>query len=156
WLDQYGFQLDGPVYLPKLYDGRKKTFFLINYERYREGTPQPLILSVPELEMRQGDFSKLVDARGRAITMYDPNTGRQEGTAWVRSAFPGNVIPKSQLNPTALTLIKYFPAPNTKTPGVNYSTSNLFISGGEGTARDKFYNLVAKVDQNLGKKNHLF
>src|SRR6185503_9785547 len=156
YLNQYGAELDGPVYIPKLYNGRNKTFFLFNYERYREGTPQPLILSVPEPEMRQGDFSKLVDARGRAITMYDPATGRQEGTAWVRSPFPGNVIPRDRLNPTALQLIKYFPAPNTKTPGVNYASSNFFLTGGEGTARDKFYNLVAKVDQNLGARNHVF
>src|SRR5205807_16461 len=77
YLDQYGVELDGPVYFPKLYNGRNKTFFLFNYERYREGSPQPLILNVPEPEMRLGDFSKLVDARGRAITIYDPNTGHQ-------------------------------------------------------------------------------
>lgn len=156
WLDQYGIQVDGPVYFPKLYNGRNKTFFLFNYERYREGTPQPLILSMPEPEMREGDFSKLVDARGRAITVYDPTTGRQEGTQWVREPFPGNVLPKARLNPTAQKLIKYFPLPNTSTPGVNYSTSNYFISGGDGTARDKFYNLVAKVDQNLGDRHHMF
>lgn len=47
YLDQYGVQLDGPLVLPKLYHGRNRTFFLFNYEGYREGTPQPLILSVP-------------------------------------------------------------------------------------------------------------
>jgi hypothetical protein len=156
WLDQYGVQLDGPVYIPKLYNGRNKTFFLMSYERYREGTPQPLILSVPEPEMRTGDFSKLVDSRNRPITMYDPDTGHTVGTQWVRDPFPGNRIPEARQNPTARQLIKYFPLPNTSTPGVNYSTSNFFLSGGQGTARDKFYNLVAKVDQNLGSKHHVF
>ena len=156
WLDQYGAQLDGPVYIPKLYNGRNKTFFLFNYERYNEGTPQPLILSVPEPEMRRGDFSKLVDARNRTITIYDPNTGRQQGSQWVRDPFPGDIIPRDRINATALQLIKYFPLPNTSTPGAGYSTSNLFISGGDGTARDKFYNLVAKIDQNLGPKHRLF
>ena len=56
YLDQYGTQLDGPVYIPKIYDGRNKTFFLFNYEGYREGTPQPLVLSVPEPEMRTAIF----------------------------------------------------------------------------------------------------
>ena len=156
WLDQYGVQLDGPVFLPRLYNGRNKTFFLLNYERYREGSPQPLILSVPEPEMRTGDFSKLTDARGRAITIYDPDTGRQVGSQWVRSPFPGNVIPRDRISHTASEMIKYYPLPNTSTPGVNYSQSNYFISGGDGTARDRFYNLVAKVDQNISDRQHLF
>ncbi len=156
WLDQYGVQMDGPVYLPKLYNGKQKTFFLFNYERYREGTPQPLILSVPEPEMRTGDFSKLVDGRGRRIAVYDPTTGAQAGSQWVRQPFPGNIVPRDRLNPTALQLIKYFPLPNTTTPGVNYSSSNYFISGGDGTARDQFYNLVAKIDQNINDRHHIF
>jgi hypothetical protein len=156
YLDQYGVQFDGPVYVPKLYNGRNKTFFLFNYERYREGSPQPLILSVPEPEMRQGDFSKNVDARGRLITIYDPSSGRQVGSNWVRDPFPGNVIPQGQINPTARQLIKYFPLPNTVTPGVNYSESNYFISGGDASAKDRFYNLVTKFDRNLTDKQHLF
>jgi hypothetical protein len=156
FLDQYGVQLDGPVYVPKLYNGRNKTFFLFNYERYREGSPQPLILSVPALEMRQGDFSRNIDARGRLITVYDPSSGRQVGSNWVRDPFPGNVIPQDRLNPTALQLIKYFPLPNTVTPGLNYSTSNYFISGGDASARDRFYNLVTKIDRNLGDRQHVF
>jgi hypothetical protein len=156
YLDQYGVVLDGPVYIPGLYDGRNKTFFMVNYERYREGSPQPLVLSVPEPEMREGDFSKLVDGSGRAITIYDPNTGRQVGSQWVRDPFPGNVIPHDRISPTASLLIKYFPLPNTSTPGVNYSTSNYFISGGDASARDRFYNLISKIDRNLGDRHHLF
>jgi hypothetical protein len=156
FLDQYGIQFDGPVYLPHLYNGRNKTFFLVNYERYREGSPQPLVLSVPEPEMRHGDFSKLVDASGRAITIYDPTTGHQAGSQWVRDPFPGNVIPSDRISPTASLLIKYFPLPNTFTSGVNYSTSNYFISGGDASARDRFYNLVTKVDRNIGDRQHLF
>lgn len=156
WLDQYGVQLDGPVYLPKLYNGHNKTFFLLNYERYREGTPQPLVLSTPEPELRDGDFSKLVDARGRLIAIYDPATGRYQGSTWVRDPFAGNIIPKERINPTARALVNYFPLPNTKTPGVDYSRSNLFISGGAGTARDRFYNLITKIDQNIGDRNRIF
>jgi hypothetical protein len=156
YLDQYGIQMDGPIYIPKFYDGRKKTFFLLNYERYREGSPQPLILSVPEPEMRLGDFSRDVDARGRMITVYDPNTGHQQGSQWVRDPFPGNVIPRDRINPTASLLIKYFPLPNTVTHGVNYSQSNYFISGGDATARDRFYNLAVKIDHNLTDRQHLF
>jgi len=156
YLDQYGVQAAGPVYIPKVYNGRNKTFFLVNYERYREGSPQPLVLSVPEPEMRLGDFSKQRDAAGRLITIYDPNTGHQQGSAWVRDPFPGNVLPQSRINPTAALLIKYFPLPNTSTAGVAYSQSNYFISGGEASARDRFYNLITKIDRNLGDRNHVF
>jgi len=156
YLDQYGVQLDGPVYIPKLYNGRNKTFFLFNYERYREGTPQPLVLSVPEPEMRDGDFSKLLDARGRLITMYDPTTTRQVSGTWVRTPFAGNIIPRDRISPIARKIVDYFPAPNTKTPGADYSRANFFVSGGQGTARDKFYNMVAKVDQSIGDKHHIF
>ncbi len=156
WLDQYGVQLDGPVYLPGLYNGRNQTFFLFNYEGYREGTPQPLIRNTPEPEMRDGDFSKLVDARGRLITIYDPVSESLQGTRYVRTPFPGNIIPRDRINPTARKVVDYFAMPNTRTPGVDYSTSNLFISGGDATARDTFYNIVAKVDQNIGDRHHIF
>ena len=47
YLDQYGGQIAGPVYIPKIYDGRNKTFFMFDYEKYRENTPRPFTLSVP-------------------------------------------------------------------------------------------------------------
>ena len=156
--DQYGLQLDGPVILPKIYNGRGRTFFLFNYEGFQEATPQPLVLSVPALEMRQGDFSKLTDARGRAISVYDPNTTFQlpNSTRWDRLPFPGNVIPSSRLHPISQKLANFFPAPNTTTPGTDYAQANYFLSGGDNPARDDFYNLVVKIDQNLGNRHRMF
>lgn len=156
YLDQYGVQMDGPVYLPKVYDGRNRTFFLANYEGYREGSPQPLVLSVPEPEMRNGDFSRVVDGAGRQITIFDPTTTRSVNGTYVRDPFPGNVIPSGRVNPIARNILGYFPAPNTKTPGVSYAQQNYFASGGENPAKDRFYNLVFKFDQNFGSRSHLF
>ena len=59
YLDQYGGQVDGPVYIPKIYDGRNKSFFMFDYEGYRENTPRPYTLSVPAPEFSNGDFCKL-------------------------------------------------------------------------------------------------
>ena len=53
YLDQYGGQVGGPVYIPKIYDGRNKTFFMFDYERYRENTPRPFTLSVPAPEFAE-------------------------------------------------------------------------------------------------------
>src|SRR2546429_8064143 len=74
YLDQYGGQIEGPVLFPKLYNGHDKTFFLFSIENYREGTPSPLLLSVPAPEFLNGDFSKLVDANGKPITIFNPFT----------------------------------------------------------------------------------
>src|ERR1035441_1907074 len=65
YLDQYGFEVEGPIRVPGLLkkDGAVKLFYMGAFENYREGTPNPLIVSWPEAEMRKGDFSKLVTDR---------------------------------------------------------------------------------------------
>jgi hypothetical protein len=157
YLDQYGVQAGGPVYIPKLYNGRDKSFFMVNYEGYREGTPGPLTLSVPELEMREGDFSKLVDGQGRKITIYDPATGRNVNNVWTRDPFPGNIMPKDRVNPVARKIIDYMRKPNRAAPaGLAYSQSNVFIPGGDQIMEDGFYNLVAKYDQRIGSRHSMF
>ena len=86
YIDQYGFSVDGPIF-------KNKTFFMFNGERYREGTPAPLISDVPTPAMKNGDFSGLVDAQGRLITIYDPATGRDVNGVWTRDPFPNNSSP---------------------------------------------------------------
>src|SRR5713101_817753 len=89
-LDQYGFQVDGPVNIPGLYDGRNKTFFMFNYEGYKEATPNPATYTVPDEAQLRGDFSNLRDAQGRLITIYDPASGHLDATGqWVRDPIPG-------------------------------------------------------------------
>src|SRR6185503_18216687 len=58
-LDQYGFQIDGPVSIPGLYNGRSKTFFMFNFEGYHEVTPNPTTYTVPDEAQLRGDFSNL-------------------------------------------------------------------------------------------------
>ncbi len=105
YLDQYGFQLEGPLVIPKFYNGRNKTFYLGSFENYREGTPSPLLLSVPQPEFFNGDFSKLTNASGQKVTIYNPYTGRADPSApsgFARDPFPNNMIPKELINPVAL------------------------------------------------------
>ena len=92
-LDQYGFEIDGPVRIPGLYDGRDKTFFMFAYEGYKEKTPNPATYTVPDEAQLRGDFSNLRDAQGRQITIYDPATGRNVNGQWVRDPFPNNRHP---------------------------------------------------------------
>src|SRR6266851_768873 len=116
-LDQYGFVLDGPVRIPGLYDGRNKTFFMFNYEGYKEATPNPATYTVPDEAQLRGDFSNLRDAQGRLITIYDPASGHLDATGqWVRDPFPGNIIPANRIDPMAKTFSQYFLRPNAAAP----------------------------------------
>jgi hypothetical protein len=153
-LDQYGFQIDGPVRIPGLYDGRDKTFFMFNYEGYKEQTPNPATYTYPDAAQLRGDFSNLRDSQGRLITIYDPATGRLENGQWVRSAFPNNVIPQDRFSPIARNLLQYFPAPNTTpTSGDPWRNNFLFAPN---LAYDTFYNIATKVDQNVSDKSKMF
>ncbi|HEY3840909.1 MAG TPA: carboxypeptidase-like regulatory domain-containing protein, partial [Bryobacteraceae bacterium] len=151
YLDQFGGQLAGPVYLPKVYDGRNKTFFLFAYERYREDTPRPYTLSVPAPEFSTGDFSKLVNGAGQRVVIYDPSTGQNVNGNWVRQPFPNNIVPSGRISPIAQKILSYFPAPNTTTPGQPYSQSNFYFDAPD---KDSFYNEVVKIDQQVGSRNH--
>lgn len=106
----YGGSFGGPVWIPKIYNGRDKTFFFFALERYRErqlvfGTPNR---TVPQLEMYDGNLSRLLtteqigtDALGRPIyrgAIYDPNTLRQVDGRFVADPFPGNIIPTARIS----------------------------------------------------------
>ena len=154
-LDQYGFQIDGPVRIPGMFDGRNKTFFMFNYEGYKEATPNPATYTVPDDAQLRGDFSGLRDAQGRLIQIFDPATGRLENGQWVRDAFPGNVIPQDRISPMARQFTQYFLRPNT-TPaaGTDPWRSNFLFA--PNLAYDTFHNIATKVDQNVSDRSKVF
>jgi hypothetical protein len=160
YLDQYGFQLEGPARIPGILrkDGPFKLFFLGSFENYREGTPNPLSPSFPTPEMRGGDFSKLVTAQGNLIPIYDPTTATYDANGTVvtpRRVFPGNIIPSNRIDPIAAKVASFMPLPNRASPsGARYSTSNVFIP--DYFAKDKFYNLILKFDMNIGDKDRAY
>jgi hypothetical protein len=156
YLDQYGIQVGGPIVFPKLYNGRNKSFFMVNYERYREGTPRPFTASVPAPEFLDGDFSKLVDGQGRRISIYNPFSGRDVNGVWTRDAFPDNKIPAAMVNPIARKILTYHPGPNTTTAGSNYGQDNYFFTGKAALDADSFYNLAIKLDHNFNDKHRIF
>jgi len=158
YLDQYGWQLEGPVRIPKLLrkDGPFKMFYLGAYEGYREGTPNPLTVSYPEPEMRQGDFSKLTNSAGQPVIIYNPfdYTLDSNGNP-VRQPFPGNKIPQNMINPVAAAVTKYMPSPNQPAPpATRYGTNNLSIPSF--FDKDKFYNLILKFDFNIGSNHRAY
>ena len=130
--NQFGGTLGGPVTLPKIYRGRNRTFFFVNYQGTRDRSAANTVRNVPTADMRTGDFSQLANVRGQAITIYDPLTTALTGTP-TRQPFAGNRIPAARINPVAAKASAYFPLPNQ--PGW---VSNLVLSGTDGATSDIF------------------
>ena len=109
--NQYGFTLGGPIFAPKLYDGRNKTFFFFSYEGGRRREAGSASALVPTLAERNGDFSDWRDAGGNLVPIYDPTTqvGDAPGT---RQTFSGNQIPASRISAIAKNYMNLLPQPN--------------------------------------------
>ena len=89
--NNYGFTVGGPMIIPKLYNGRNRTFAHYSADWFKQNQAQNAIGTVPTQAMKNGDFSGFVDSTGTLIPIYDPQTGQP---------FPGNVIPADPLQCT--------------------------------------------------------
>ncbi len=109
WND-YGYELDGPVRIPKLFNGRNKLFFMSNFETLIQRQSSQAVYSVPTAAMEQGNYSAW------PTTIYDPTT---------KQPFPNNIIPSSDLSPISQKLLAFYPA--STLPGFvnNYTQNNL-------------------------------
>ncbi len=150
--NQFGGTLGGPVYIPKLYHGRNKTFFMFGYEALMESTATTLNTSVPTALQAQGDFSQTKSASGANVVIYDPLTTVPSGANYVRTPFPGNVVPASRFDPVAANVFKYYPSPNQ--PGnANTGLNNYY----DATASpENIYDIDGKVDENINERNRFF
>ena len=146
--NEFGGNFAGPVQIPKIYNGKDKTFFFVDAEGIRQSSAAQERYTLPEANWKQGDFSNYVDGNGQPVTIYDPLTTSYDpaSKSYTRSAFPGNVIPQSRLNPIASKVMGYVPNPNVNTPyylGQNYQNPNA-------AAKDLNTLVTAKVDQVFG------
>jgi hypothetical protein len=96
--------VSGPVVIPKLYNGRNKTFWLSDYAINHEHTINQTTGTVPTKEMLGGDFS-FPGAPGGGFPIYNPASTRLVNGAWTRDPLPGNIVPKSQFDPVALKFL---------------------------------------------------
>ncbi len=146
--NQAGLTIGGPALIPKIYNGRDKTFFFLDYEAFRENDSSPTILTVPTALQRAGNFSQTYNTQGALVQIYDPlsTTVNASGTV-VRMPFPGNIIPPSRLSPVALNMEQYYPMP------ANSSISgNLPLSPSIPNLNDTF---DLRLDQYIGQ-HHFF
>jgi carboxypeptidase family protein len=121
-LNEGGFQVGLPIYIPKVYDGRNKTFLFFSqgiFESRAGGTGG--LETIPATPFKTGDFSTLVNASGAQIPIFDPATTRADGNgSFVRDPFPGNIIPASRISPVSAKIAALLPTPNLSTESNNW------------------------------------
>ena len=158
--NDFGVTFSGPVYIPKLYNGRNKTFFFLSYEGFRNRVgANDMILSVPTPEMYQGDFSNWVDKNNKRIQIYDPATTRANpsGAGFIRDPFANNQIPQDRFSAFSKVVMSYaMPVkPNRgATPGAYGYVQNNFISTG-GTLLNPSDKGSVRVDHSIGDRHRL-
>jgi len=148
--NQYGLTVGGPIWLPKVFDGRNKLFFFFGYEGIRQSEPEPTFSTIPTEAQRAGDFSGLL-AAGSVYTIYDPATGVAEGARIRRQPFAGNRIPAARLNSVARNFLQFLPAPNTT--GAANGENNYFNNS---VRSDTFYSYMGRLDWNVSDRHKLF
>jgi hypothetical protein len=154
WIqNQFGANAGGPLRIPG-YSRANKTFWFLSWEGFRLRTGQPFTTTVPTAAERGGDFS------GINTIIVDPCAGvvnSQEacpGSNVAPTAFQGNQIPASRINPTSKALLNLWPAPNS--PGVvapSGTTNNFQTVAQTGGKQDQ---VVVRVDQNIANTQKLF
>src|SRR5215471_10520241 len=111
--NEFGATIGGPIFIPKVYKGKNKSFFFFAYERFSLRQSANELVAVPTTAMRNGDFSGLVNSAGILQQLYDPNSAAGASDNYVRTPFPNNQIPISRISPLAKTLYAATPLPQT-------------------------------------------
>ncbi|MBA3442964.1 MAG: TonB-dependent receptor, partial [Pyrinomonadaceae bacterium] len=148
--NNFGGVLSGPVLIPKIYNGRNQTFFMVNYEkRIRRQSGLAQQANHPPAAFRRGDFSALLNRRTEggaalpSIQIVDPLTG---------TPFTGNIIPESRIAPAARALLAFWPEPQRVLPdpltGFNYT-------GLERRTLDDDQRFI-RIDHNFSEKDKVF
>ncbi len=160
--NDYGGNFSGPVWIPKVYNGRNRTFFFFNWEQYKQNIGGSNESIVPTLAQRGGDFSSSLTntslgqvnpCTGAAILqgqIFDPTTTRTVNGKSCRDPFPGNRIPTAQLSHVTQNMLFYLPPPNIPAlaNGNNYALSSS----------TPLYNTTytVRIDQALSDKSKIF
>ncbi len=143
----FGFEVDGPVYIPKVFDGRNKAFFMISLEALREHIPGGTLTTIPLPEQLNGNFANLLNGAGKQVTIYDPlsTTLGPDGKTYVRTPFTNNAIPSARINPISAKVASFYPAPT-------------FAGDGPGHVNNyaKILPATNSYDSWLGKMDYMF
>lgn len=154
--NQFGGALGGPVWIPKLYNGRNRSFFFVNYEGYRYTRSGSGLYSLPTAAMHGGDFSQLRDGNCNLVVLYNPSTTRPNPNApgfYSRDPFPGNIIPQDQLDPVGQAVATYYPLPNQTPANACSNTDNYYNATAEHRTTDQ---VTYRLDHRFSNNNSLY
>lgn len=160
--NQFGFNVAGPLVIPRLYQGSRRTYVSFSYEGVREREARSYLQTLPTEPERTGDFSSVVDQAGELLPIYDPATTRpnpgfnpaqpvtKDNLEYLRDPFPGNQIDAVRLEPVALKALDYYPFPNASAGP--FARNNYFLTTPETNNAD---GLIVKVDHNLRTRHRI-
>ncbi len=151
--NRYGASAGAPVYIPGVYNGKNKTFWFFAYEANKFGNPDSggnILSTVPTAKMRAGDLSEYL-ALGSAYQIYDPKSTTLTNGRYVRTPFPGNIIPADRLDPVGLKLLSLYPLPNQ--PGTADFRNNFYRSG---KALEDYWVWITRLDHAFNENHRVF
>lgn len=137
--NQFGGVAGGPVLIPRLYNGRDKTFFFFSFDGSRWVRKNPNTATIPTAKMRNGDFSEF------AARVFDPASAT---TPAARTQFPNNQIPSNRFNPIGKKILDLFPLPNL--PGTANNYQGVF------RVFTPLDNYGVRIDHNISSKQRAF
>jgi carboxypeptidase family protein len=152
--NEYGASAGAPVYIPKLYNGRNRTFWFFAYEGQHNVTNTTQRWTVPTEAMRNGDFRGLVDSQGRQFAIYDPLTTAAGTNLRQQFAYRGvpNTIDPARLSPTAKYLFGITPLPTL--PNVNPMVDNNWVGPTPRRTRNSTSSL--RIDHRISDKDLIY
>jgi hypothetical protein len=149
--NEFGGSVGGPIRIPKLYDGRNRSFFFFAYERFSLRQSRQQLMKVPTVPMRNGDFSGLVNSAGQLQVLYDPNTTQSREENYVRAPFAGNQIPLTRISPLAKTLYAATPLPTSAdNPLINFNLN------GQNPTEQTVPNYTVRLDHVFNESNRVY
>src|SRR5437016_354670 len=148
--NEFGVSAGGPVYIPKVYNGKNRTFWFFSFEGLRDINASTQGYQVPTQAMRNGDMSALVNSAGQQTTLYDPWS--TDTNTWARAPYPGNQLPANRLNPLAKLLFSVTPLPTLA--NVNPNIANNWF--GAVSQPQRSWTSSARVDQRFGDKDQFY
>jgi hypothetical protein len=148
--NQWGGTAGGPLWIPKIFNGKNKVFWFFGMEEINDNFPEPQTVMVPTAAERTGDLSALLKV-GANYQIYDPATAVLAAGHITRTPFAGNIIPSNRLSAIARNYFQFYPLPNQ--PGGADGTNNYLAPA---VRKDTYNSELGRLDFNLGSKNKMF
>jgi len=152
--NQFGGTAGGTITIPRLYQGRDKSFWFFSYEGLRERRGLTQLFTVPTPEQLQGNFSHTFNSAGQLIRIFNPFTMRPDPNnsgRFIHDPFPDNRIPANLIDSVAAKVRSLWPAPNTA--GDPRTGANNFI--GQGSAPNTQDQFTVRLDHTIRVKHKL-